>query len=107
MQLHVVFGAEGLKQLLQMLPERACSDTDVKVQTVACLFCLLLLHFTYRMMLASTHCVSMHLFAGFFCVTSTVDGHWARVVGDERVWELRGSVSFLQAGCTYKLEAST
>ncbi|CAE7331893.1 hypothetical protein AK812_SmicGene35905 [Symbiodinium microadriaticum] len=33
---------------------------------------------------------------GFFCVTSTVDGHWARVVGDERVWELRGSVSFLQ-----------
>ena len=32
---------------------------------------------------------------GCFCVTGEISGHWARSIGEERLWETRGSVSHL------------
>lgn len=38
---------------------------------------------------------------GCFCVTEGISGHWARTLGEESIWETRGSVSHLQRvdGC--------
>lgn len=32
---------------------------------------------------------------GCFCVTEGISGHWARTLGEESIWETRGSVSHL------------
>ena len=43
-------------------------------------------------------CTWLHLVArstGCFCVTEGISGHWARTLGEESIWETRGSVSHL------------
>ena len=35
---------------------------------------------------------------GYFCVTDEISGHWARTLGEQKVWETHGSVSHLHLG---------
>ena len=42
------------------------------------------------------------LVSGYFCVTDDISGHWPRILGDEKTWELFGSVSHLHLGLRKK-----
>ena len=42
------------------------------------------------------------LVSGYFCVTDDISGHWPRILGEEKTWELFGSVSHLHLGLRKK-----